>query len=110
MPLKFGQERINDNSVPNIIEDAFRAYAAFAGIHSFKFDDTYSPKPTGWVSDPGSSAAIVSKTGVWNREDERWNDENTGWLSGIGPIAPLSKSAMWNDQSGTWDDERIIWL
>jgi hypothetical protein len=109
MPLKFTDERINDASGPNVIEDAFRAYAAFAGIHEFKFDDTYTPEVEGWETDDGGDVAIVERTGIWNREDERWDDGITGWLNGVGPIAPESKTAKWSDLSASWDDGVVIW-
>jgi hypothetical protein len=109
MPLKFTDERINDTSGPNIIEDAFRAYAAFAGIHSYNFDDTYAPQVDGWTVDEDGDVAVVAKTGIWNDLNEKWSDGLTGWLNGLGPQEPDSKPGIWSDFGSQWDDGQVIW-
>lgn len=42
MPVTFQDHRLSDQQMPLTLEDTFRVYAAYAGIHDCQFDDAFT--------------------------------------------------------------------
>jgi hypothetical protein len=54
--INFIRCRVNDRGFPQTVEDSFRAYGGFAGIHQYKFHDRYATAngTAGWTPTSGS--------------------------------------------------------
>lgn len=79
MPVQFKRLALNDNSPPAIIEDAFKAYGSFAGVHDFQFDSSYILSTEGWQLDNGLAVVIFERQGEWDDLVTKWDDGETGW-------------------------------
>lgn len=53
MPVQFRNHRLNDHGKPQIVENAFRAYANYSGVHDFNFDLLYALAGANWNDDSG---------------------------------------------------------
>lgn len=50
---RFMDFQVQNIGSPHTLEDSFKAYAAFAGIHATQFDDVYTGALSGWTLDSG---------------------------------------------------------
>lgn len=59
MPVTFKYHRVNDNMLPLTIEECFRYYGAWSGIHDFDFDDAFSDAS---ISKTGTGSSVWTTT------------------------------------------------
>lgn len=59
MPVQYRDLRVNDRGRPLTVENAFRFFASFSGIHDFWFDRAYSLLPTDWLNPDGISLTFA---------------------------------------------------
>lgn len=67
--LSFHKHVIRDQNSPKTVEDAFRFYGNFSGIHDFDFEDTllerWQDALDGWEEESGAWSAVASASAVF---------------------------------------------
>lgn len=66
MPVKFKSVQQNDRALPSNVENVFRYFHAFAGIHDMLFDNAYSVTSTGWTNDSGLTTLPLPVVGHYD--------------------------------------------
>lgn len=68
MPVEFSNFTINDHGRPLTVENAFRFYGAFAGLHDFDFDRLYDLAVDGWQGVTGVTSVSMTGSSAWTVE------------------------------------------
>lgn len=97
MPVEFRKLRMHDNARPQTVEDSFRAYGNFSGIHDYNFDLAYSKSsvsftgatPDTWNLEVDTSYALPNayvlsyhKSSVRHAVVVNWQPNGNYWLVG----------------------------
>lgn len=64
MIVKYHQHRLFDHSQPQTLEQVFRRFGSFAGIHTYKFDSLYEHGSVGWSGPQASDTLTATDTQI----------------------------------------------
>jgi len=108
MPVKFTGNLLHDAGAPLSTEDAFRAFANFASLHSLMFDSLYTPRQEGWTTDDNVVLAIITVAARWNNNVSKWNDNSSSWMTGTG-LTGDPRIRSWGSNTFQWNDNTALW-